>query len=440
MSKLSKYYDHCSDIELSDTNDTEALGELLKEYNECQAFVDSVLTSFAKIDSSINDFINDSWNFASSFLERAGRESEKRNPNMSRFVTDALIGAGAAVGGLAIGGYRKIKAKKERRRQLDEAMVVKQKIADEKYDLIVERLRKMNEGLLPKIERLYEKESSKTVCVDDELLFKRIQLFKQSFVLYIKSRFLEGSLLFVLAEMDAWKMGKDDSDFKKLSINDYVEKELLQWPEKIGDCDDWDQFIYNQLESSETNIPIQTAFVLSEPALVSRYVGVQINDFGNCIGPVYVSHDSSYFGERASKFILENNSYIKDCISIAKEYHNDPKPKEKFSWIDLLSMLIIPAVVCFFGIKISMYFHSWFWRIVFGLLIAFVFFILFSSFEYYNKKKGEYRKIGLDLYERLVESSLPYVRINQKLDNNQKYLRRQAINQERELRNKYNII
>ena len=442
MGKLIKYNDCSSGLELSDnTNDSDALNDLLHEYDECQAYVTSIMTSFAEIDSSIMDFVTSGLDMADSLFSIAEGELEKRHPNELVATANALVAAGAFVGTMVVGGIKKVKANNERRRKLDEALIVKQRISHEKYGLISERLVNMRDGLFSKIEKLYEKESSKSVNVDDEMLLNRIQLFKQSFLLYIKSRFLEGSLEFVLAEMDAWKLGKDDSDFKKMSISDYVENELSRWPEKVGECNNWDRFIACQLETDELTIPIQTAFLFSEPALVSRYVGVQLNDYGNCnSGHIHLSPGKNYYGGRSSKALLENNPYVKECLSIAETYYSDPIPKKKFSWVDILIMLIVPAVMCYCGIQLCLMYHSWFWRVLFSLLIALTFFLIFGDFQYFDEKKVKYKTVGLGLYQRLIESLLPYVSINQQLDKKQDFRKNQSIEQERILRDKYRII
>ena len=442
MKTILKYDDYCKELMLSNnTNDSDSFKDLLKEYEECQALVDSILTQFSEIDSSIMNYLENTWNFADTFFTAAERESEKRRPNELQVGANAVLGLGVAVVGGVSAGIKKIKANIERRRQLDEALIVKQKVADEKFDLISEQLMKMRNGFFSKIQKLYEKESLRIVKIDDELFRKKILIFKQSFILSIKCRFLEGAIEFVLAEMDAWKRGKDDSGYQQHTIRDYIEMELMKWPGKIGKCMDWDQFIVKQMESEETIIPIQTAFLFSEPALVSRYVGVTLEDYENCKGGhIAITPDEICLGGRAVQPLLEKNSYIKDCKEIVEKYHTDPAPKVKFSWVDMLIMILFPAAICYCGIQISIEFQSWFWRILFGLVSAFLIFLLLGSFDYFSNKDLKYKKVGLDLYQRLIEGLLPYVEKNMLLDKKQNNQRQLIMDQERELRNHYNTI
>ena len=347
MHQLAKYgIGDLQVVNLKSDQDNELLETITKEFDEVNGIVDTILKQFSEIDSSIREWSNQFYDFASDCVDFVGKLSEasdssNRDPNIVEGVL-ALGGmaaaASAAIVGAVGGGIKRYAAKKEMNRQLEESLVIKKQVAREKMPVIesVEmRLVKLNE----KIEKLYAAEFARNVRVDDDLLAKKITIFKKSFVMVVKKRLIDDTVKFVKAEMRAWLSGSHNSEYVPLTPADVALDEVAAWSSRLSGSSDmsWEEFIIRELADMKDEIPVPEAFVFTEPAMLKSFVNVQLENCSDYSGaddekteyqPIIVMGGESptMINDKAES-LLSMNEFYSSCEAILKDNPMPPYPE-----------------------------------------------------------------------------------------------------------------
>ena len=347
MHQLAKYgIGDLQVVNLKSNQDNELLETITKEFDEVNGIVDTILKQFSEIDSSIREWSNQFYDFASDCVDFVGKLSEasdssNRDPNIVEGVL-ALGGmaaaASAAIVGAVGGGIKRYAAKKEMNRQLEESLVIKKQVAREKMPVIESVGTKLCE-LNEKIEKLYSAEFSRKVRVDDNLIAKRITIFKKSFVLVVKKRLIDDTVKFVKAEMSAWLSGSQNSDYVPLTPADIALDEVAAWSSRLSGSSDmsWEEFIIRELDGMKDEIPVPEAFVFTDPAMLKSFVNVQLENCSDYSGaddekteyqPIIVMGGESptMINDKAES-LLSMNEFYSSCEAILKDNPMPPYPE-----------------------------------------------------------------------------------------------------------------
>ena len=347
MHQLAKYgIGDLQVVNLKSDQDNELLETITKEFDEVNGIVDTILKQFSEIDSSIREWSNQFYDFASDCVDFVGKLSEasdssNRDPNIVEGVL-ALGGmaaaASAAIVGAVGGGIKRYAAKKEMNRQLEESLVIKKQVAREKMPVIESVGTKLCE-LNEKIEKLYSAEFARNVRVDDDLLAKKITIFKKSFVMVVKKRLIDDTVKFVKAEMSAWLSGSQNSDYVPLTPADIALDEVAAWSSRLSGSSDmsWEEFIIRELDGMKDEIPVPEAFVFTDPAMLKSFVNVQLENCSDYSGaddekteyqPIIVMGGESptMINDKAES-LLSMNEFYSSCEAILKDNPMPPYPE-----------------------------------------------------------------------------------------------------------------
>lgn len=352
-------------VNLKSDQDNELFELITKEFDEVNDIVDTILEQFSEIDSSIKEWSNQFYSFASDCMDFVGKMSEdvnssRRDPNIVEGVL-ALGGvaaaASAAIVGAVGGGIKRYAAKREMNRKLEESLVIKKQVAREKMPVIesVEtRLSKLSE----KIEKLYSAEFARKVRVDDELVAKKITLFKKSFVLVVKKRLINDTVKFVKAEMYAWLSGNHNSDYVPAKPADIALDEVATWSSRLSGSKDlsWEDFIHRELVYMKDEIPVPEAFVFTDPAMLKSFVNIQLEDRSDYSNnedeeseyqPIIVMGGDSptEINDKAESLLSMNNFYCR-CKTILDDNPIPPYPEvhQKREQIVTLVVLVLAGL------------------------------------------------------------------------------------------------
>lgn len=347
MHQLAKYgIGDLQVVNLKSDQDNELLETITKEFDEVNGIVDTILNQFSEIDTSIKKWSQQFYGFASDCVNFVGEISEasnssNRDPNIVEGVL-ALGGMAAATSAAIVGavgsGIKRYAAKKEMKRQLEESLEIKKQVAREKMHVIesVEmRLDKLNE----KIEKLFLSEFARKVRVDDNLIAKKITLFKKSYVMVVKKRLINDKVKFVKAEMCAWLSGSHNSDYVPSTPADIALDEVATWSSRLSGSSDlsWEKFIIRELADMKDEIPVPEAFVFTDPAMLKSFVNVQLENCTDCSNiedertkyhPIIVMGGESptIINDRAGA-LLSMNEFYSRCKAILKDNPMPPYPE-----------------------------------------------------------------------------------------------------------------
>ena len=353
------------------TQDDPVLAELTKEMDEVNAIVNVILNQFAKIDSSIKAWQGEFFNFSSTCFDVAGGisskyENSKRDPS----VGEVLVGVGAmAVGlvsgaaGLVGGAVKKYKANKEKQRHLNETLVLKKQIAEEKMPYIGD-VRKRMSTLGEKIEKLYSAEFGKKVNVSDENLKKKTEIFKKVFIMTVQKRILNDTVDFVRAELSAWLSGRHNSGYKPKKPAVILAEEMSGWSTRLSPqisvkSRNWKEFILDFLKNAGDEVPVPLSFLLTEPAIFKSFVNVQLenlndSEYSRTYAPIVVMQGDSptVINANAAK-LLSHNHFYQSCKEILSSNKMPDYPKTNQPTEQKVAMIIMTVLSLGLGILIG---------------------------------------------------------------------------------------
>ena len=354
------------------TQDDPVLAELTKEMDEVNAIVNVILNQFAKIDSSIKAWQGEFYNFASKCFDVAGGISSKyENSKRDPTVVEALVGFGAmAVGlvsgavGLVGGAVKKYEANKEKQRHLNETLVLKKQIAEEKMPYIGD-VRKRMSTLGEKIEKLYSAEFGKKVNVSDENLKKKTEIFKKVFIITVQKRILNDTVDFVRAEMSAWLSGRHNSGYKPKKPAVILAEEMSGWSTRLSPqisvkSRNWKEFILDFLKNAGDEVPVPLSFLLTEPAIFKSFVNVQLenlndSEYSRTYAPIVVMQGDSptVINANAAK-LLSHNHFYQSCKEILSSNKMPDYPKTNQPTEQKVAMIIMTVLSLGLGILIGL--------------------------------------------------------------------------------------
>ena len=332
--------------------------ETLQAIEECNAITSVILDQFSEIDSSIRNFKNAARQTSESFhrfaesnlntidkLSRVNKNSETLGLMALGSIAIAAVGSVINLGGSIIGNIKEKQAKAERDRNLEAAMEKKKEIAEEKYDHILKFKNYFDRTVVNKVKVLYQTEITKVVVVGEQSFISKVSMFKLSLGLYLKTQFLDKTLAYLIAEMDAWKEGKHDSEKNAPSMMAILDNTLLKWPFLLGKKVKWTTFLKMYLQNDSNSYPVPFMLLLSEPALLSNCIGINLKPIGNCPNALIQSDWNSIdLSSYPIADIIQNNPYYIDCKQNLTTNFAPPSYPETFGTKDYLYLMIPPVL------------------------------------------------------------------------------------------------
>ena len=341
---------------------SEELLEIFEAVMECDMITDAIVEQCAEVDRSIANFketmydVSDSlMGFSGDIFESLGNYKFKNEKEIEAGGWFAI--AAAAVGALGLAakgtGYvvssiKQKRAEKKREKMEAELRQKKLEIIDTKYEPINNFLKKFESSILPRVQKLYDIDFDKSVSASDPLLLKKGGMFKRDLALLVKSRYMVMSLQYCIAEMEAWKQGKDDSTFITKAYLDILSEELLLWPGKIdGKQNKWDSFVSGWLGKQTEEYPLPVAMLFTDSTMLSNFVGVNIQYIDNC-KPALLSlnMEPAENNTYPAEVLLRQNPYYIDCQENIKDNWCPPESPAGFGAFDA-AVVASPAIAAF---------------------------------------------------------------------------------------------
>ena len=187
-----------------------------------------------------------------------------------------ILGGACAIVGLATwvyGKYEEAKLNERQEKQLAELLVKKQALARQKLPDIQQQYQRFHNGILAKTTKIFFSELQKDVNIADDTALQ-LQMFKSLFLIMIKSQYLDKTLEYIEGEMQAWLRGLQSSEDLFPLVAETVDDVIYSW---------YDDNIISRTEISDILNGAQKAklaslFILSEPYLLRRHIGVKITN------------------------------------------------------------------------------------------------------------------------------------------------------------------
>ena len=282
---------------------------------------------------------------------------------------------------------------------MEAALEEKQKIAAAKYDPLKRFKDKITDSLLPRINAAYNKDFEIQVVSDDPLHQNKITLFKRDLALLAKTRFIVGTLDYLIEEMTAWKQGKHDSGAVKPSPFKILDEIIASWPKRLGNQSGWDSFVIGQMNNNTGRYPVAVALLFEEPALLSNYVGINFSILNNCESGIIVAEDNELdVNSYPAGELISKNPYFLDCKENLEKNFKPPHWPKGFGIRDIV-MISIPIILAFLlSLSAFIIFPGTFARIL-GVILAVV--LVVCSFSMF---------LGEDLGLNLPYVPLPHAK------------------------------
>ena len=339
------------DLQLSTVmlNEDDPYYALIKEIDQYEEFAIKVISDFSTVSERVSEIKSEVFNIADILANQGTKTFKKGDKRVG--------GAMVAIAGIAeLGAYgwekwQNYKSNQKLRKHLDELLAKKQEMANAKYNTIKQHKDRYSSELLPKFQKLYDREFMVSVSPDDNLLEKRIEMFKKSFVIIIKSKYLDQIMSFVLSEMRAWKQGEQDSDAMQPTIKEIVDREIKTWFRKLQlreSYKDINQYLEVIIEKEQKSLPLPICFIFSEPYLFKTMLE---------ISPENIKKNE--FTER----LLDMNDYYKEYIHLMNSIPSyscvlsseDKEILNKAFWKSFFTCLILLPLFFPLGLVISIF-------------------------------------------------------------------------------------
>lgn len=460
---MSKYPELKIEFSRSDNAELVAIDADLRE---CEEIRNQLVSQMAEIDSSIQKYreslystSEDCFNLSgkafgnvSDRRVRSGRMNQWDKANLAVGAASAGIGAATAIYGFASSHIKEYVARKKYDRAMDALLVKKIALAEEKMPYVAEIYDKMASEPFARMEKLYSSLFGSRISGEYDMLCKQISMFKSSFGMALKARYIADSFNYIIAEMEAWLNGSHDSDYKQKSTSDLFCDEVESWPQRFG-FRNWNELSVAAYESDDSSISLPLAFVFSEPATLSRYVRIKLpmedkllkNRISNCDGEIGDEDEDQddycllegnviqeieegdmvrYMGGFKLKnsivgLFIERNRYYKGCVDIVQNSYVFPKEPKGFGILDVVVILLEIALVVGYVFLILSKFSGWFLRLVFFAapviltikfpLILYLFTVILPhnirESRYFDKEEKAKSQIN-SLKQRLYETTI----------------------------------
>ena len=348
---------------------------VVDEIAQYEATIDEILSEVSDVSEKMEAIKRQLISVSGNLIKEGVRLMRRRHYS-GKSKTGLIVSASGAALGLAayvFQSYRQRLIEKKRSEQLDELLKKKKEIAQVRLELIKQLRDSFKQTIVPRMAKLYDKEFNEELDIDDPIRQQKIDSFRRDFVLAVKVRYLEAILDYVVAEMEAWKQGKQNSTLPRPDINRTIDEELTTWPKRLDmasdDGSDWDDMLSDYLQQPRKSYPYPIYLMLSDPYMLRTYVGLSIQTATNVneplIGLEYKEEEKTIRPTANTQHpipntqhptpntqhptpntqisipvqhILEQNPYYKDCIRMLDDSHV-PSPKG-FGWKDALIMTV----------------------------------------------------------------------------------------------------
>lgn len=212
--------------------DTQEMITLDKEVRECEIIRNQLVSELSAIDRTISKYQDElyeaaknSFDFAEVSLNKvnerrfdSGRLNARDKANLITAGASAAFGIATGAFGFVSGKVKEYKAQKAFDKKMDELLIKKAAIADEKLPYITETYQKMQSGVFARIEKLFSSFFNTYVSNDRGSMDKQVSMFKKSFGMVLKTRELSSSFTYIIKEMQAWQNGKHDSNYSTADL------------------------------------------------------------------------------------------------------------------------------------------------------------------------------------------------------------------------------
>ena len=210
-------------------------------------------------------------------------------------------------------------------------LIAKQEIAYSKIDMVKHECEKVC-YFAEKISKLHAK-ADLIVTLDDNQLKNKIDLFRSTFYLYVKTMYLKNALEYVLAEYSAWIEGDQTCGKETPTINRTVSKLVTIY---INDLKDY----YNntqrdilinlcQLDQNQ-EINLSHLVFFTDPYVFASYINCNVGSNDSSVSSALIKiYNKNRYSSRDNrnglystqispgiKKILETNSYYNDCNAL----------------------------------------------------------------------------------------------------------------------------
>lgn len=276
-----------------------------------------------------------------------------------------ILGGACAIVGIATwlyGKYEEAQLNERQEKQLAELLVKKQALARQKLPEIQQQCQKFRSGVLAMSTKVFLPELQKDVFMADDTALK-LQMFKRLFLIMIKSMYLVKTLEYIEGVMQAWLSGYQSSEELYPLVAETVDDVIYSW---------YDDNIISRTEiagilNGAEKAKLASLFILSEPYLLRRHVGVKIsNNAGfecdnlfasdhydepiirsayNSIS--YLYHDNNDYKIVKNKWTkyVTNSEYVAQCENAINDaFENAPLegvvPRKR----KIISLILIPVL------------------------------------------------------------------------------------------------
>ena len=281
---------------------------LLDEIDKYSAYADELIRDTISLQQKTDELILQVNEYASIAADLAVSNYNKGNKREAK----ALGGATAIVGVATwlYGKYKEAELNERQEKQLAELLAKKQAFARLKLSGVQQQCANFRNGVLAKFTKLFLPELQKEVSLTEDIENK-LKMFKRLFLMMLKSQYLVNILEYIDGEMQAWLSGLQSSEELRPLVAETVDGVIYSW---------FDGNIISRKEISDILGGAETAklasiFLLSEPYLLRRHVGVKLTNSAGYESDLLFALDhyqeplvKSIYGI-ISKYYDDNNNY-----------------------------------------------------------------------------------------------------------------------------------
>lgn len=361
----------CLFVEYSNSSITDTgLDGIDEELRTCEEIASSIIREYSSIDRSISEF-RKSYRATSDTLFDIGDKlsaglNEKNVEKFQVLAAASLVTSGAGLlvrlGGAITAGVREYQAYKQKRQAEDILLEKKKEIASEKIDSVIELRNYILNGTAAKARLLFEKEGDKEY--DPTCGELQIKIYKKLCSIILRYNHVIAGIDTIINEMRAWLDGRHNG--KRVSPASF-EDEVGRWSGEL-ELDDY----FSDYLSNEKPIPVKIALVMSEPALVRQFLGVEMASIA-CQNPLIEIGEGDYkVPNTYAQSLLSKNDYIIECRNVLELYGYENKAITT-KMIDFLTMALYFLAPMAIMLVVCLIVGGTFWRIfIGGAILAFV--------------------------------------------------------------------
>lgn len=332
-------------------------GSLLKEIDDFEDFINKIINDTAQLQEQVDHIVGTISKFGNAFAKTATKSFNKGDMRTAKAATGitALIGLGSWL----YQKYEEHELSVRQEKQMAEILQKKKQMAQTKLPYIQER-RKSLSMLVSRFDKPLDIEFDKTVEIGKYKESKELKSFKLAFCMKAKMHYIDALFEYVENEMTAWLNGRQSCGDLKPMLAETVDYEVYSW--FVDEHIDRSTLAKVWEENNSTEVKVPYLFILSEPYLLRRHVGILLSEYTGYEADAVFASD--YYGEPLIKDPLNNvyaseygedrpvsdasNNLVADikksryyfaCLMSIRSSHSEhPKAKVK-TWVYLLIIL-----------------------------------------------------------------------------------------------------